>query len=48
MKDCRNMLKKEIVQNIISHGNIIDLEGIKDCTEEFLFAFFGEKEFNLI
>ena len=46
MKDCRNMLKEEIVQNIISKGNIIDLEVLKDSVDEIFHTFFGEKEFN--
>ena len=48
MKDCKNMLKEEIVQNIIFHGNIIDLEGIKKSLDDFFFILFEEKELNYI
>ena len=46
MKDLKNVLKKQIIQTFISHGNCIDLINLKDYIEDFFFQIFNEKEFN--
>ena len=48
MRDCRNILKEKIVQIIVSNGNLIDLENLKNDLDDFFFTLFENKEFNFI
>ena len=37
------MLKEQIIQTFISHGNCINLINLKDYIEDFFFQIFTEK-----
>ncbi len=48
MDDLENILRSEIIHEIVSQGNLTDIESIKKEIDEYLFNLFGEKKFKEI
>ena len=48
MDDFEIILKSEIVHEIVSEGNLIDIENFKKEIDEYLFNLFVEKKFKEI
>ena len=48
MDDLESILRLEIIHGIVSKGNLIDIENIKEEISSYLIALFGEKKFKEI